>query len=229
VNPRAVHYANIFRVFAPYAPTFSTYSDGANDDLNMLLMGAIGADSTINVASMVFQYVRLLIAPHMDDTWCHQLADVIFALERQWSAGHVIDNHEIDTTVNVTLQLQSSFAKAGAYVGNWRFQMIFYRACYDAFVRHRLAREENDEGLALQQLARAASIGSIRAMAMAQQILTPSSPVSNGDAMVSLKLATHSGSLSLINAIDLRALCFIVGDVSFLACLLIPYPTLILG
>ena len=58
-----------------------------------------------------------------------------------------------------------------AQLRNWRFQQLLYRAYYDATIRARLRDETAREEAARSELQRASSVGSLAAIAAAEQRL----------------------------------------------------------
>src|SRR5690606_14456127 len=57
---------------------------------------------------------------------------------------------------------------------NWRWQMVLFRAYYDAYTKHRQQREQRDEDEALAALRTARTAGSRRAIAAARTALRTS-------------------------------------------------------
>ncbi|HKI70118.1 MAG TPA: hypothetical protein VKA67_11045, partial [Verrucomicrobiae bacterium] len=97
-------------------------------------------------------------------------AQGLLALERNWR-GPLISNEGVDTTL---LQFQAMEKAATPQLKlNWRFQQALYRAYYDATIRARLISETLQEQRAYEQLRRAKSVGSLKALNLAEAALAP--------------------------------------------------------
>jgi hypothetical protein len=181
INPRITQFQKIFQNHQPYTIGFSTYTDGATDDVNMMLWGALGWNSKTSLVEFAQQYTRLFV--HDEPPFIKRFAQVLFLQEQNW-----IDQDKIDHVLNEMNQLRVMLGDE-KYQNNWRFQMAYYRAYYDAYQQTRYIQEQSVEKDALTVLAGASQIGSLQAMNIAQDIL-------------SVKSRRN----------DLRGQCFIIAD-----------------
>ncbi len=164
INPRPTQQAAIFRRYMASSAGFVTYSEGCNDDVNKFLWSGLGWNPEANVADLLREYSRFLIAPEHEEGFTQAL----LGLEANWQ-GPLATNGGVATTLQ---QLQAMERGATPQLRqNWRFQQALYRGYYDAFIRARLAVETAQESRALGVLARAGETGSEKAMAEAEGIL----------------------------------------------------------
>jgi len=164
INPRPVGQAAIFELEKDDVIGWLTYSEGCNDDVNKAVWSALAWDPDTPIADVLRDYGRYFIADRLADPF----AQGLFALERNWRAP-LASNHGVITTL---LQFQEMEQSASPSLkGNWRFQMALYRAYYDAFIFRRLLHETELEAMVLEHLAQAPSIGSIEAIAAAEDLL----------------------------------------------------------
>lgn len=151
INPRPRQYGHIASLhlsqLGKNGVGFSSYSEGANDDVNKFVWSAVGwgtdlvdgqtgsgaaVTSTPNSTQLqaflqrtVLEYANLFIS----STHALELRDVVFGLEAAW-VGPLAQNakvHETLTTVR-WLQQQSTQAASRRMAGNWRWQQLQYRA-----------------------------------------------------------------------------------------------------
>lgn len=163
INPRPAEYAAIHNRFAPMSDGFISYSDGVHDDVNKTIFDALGWDPARQPRDILIEYARLHFSPAL----AAEIADAIFALERNWR-GSLVDNGAVEATL---LRWRDLEQRAPELAGNWRWQMCLLRAHYDAFVRRRLIQARQLEAEANAVLARAAELGSAKAMEQALAIL----------------------------------------------------------
>ena len=161
INPRPMHYAEIFRLWQDDAIGFLTYSEGCNDDVNKTVWSALGWDPD---ADVLRQYSRYFIGEPYGDA----CAQIILALERNWQ-GPLLTNAGVMTTLHQVQTLEKTVRPQVKF--NWRFQHLVYRAHYDAFLRTRLIYETNLEERAIEVLRRAERLGSPVALDEAEAIL----------------------------------------------------------
>jgi len=163
-NPQPVTARTIFQATAPSTVGFITYSDGAHDDVNKFLWSSLGWDPNSSMVDVCRQYARCFISSQFGE----QIAQSLFNLEANW-IGELATNSGVDITLR---QLQSIERDATPQMRlNWRFQLILYRAYYDAYVRHRLLNDIALEHRALECLRKADRTGSLIAMSQAERIL----------------------------------------------------------
>lgn len=163
INPRPVEYAAIHNRFAPMSDGFISYSDGAHDDVNKTIFDALGWDRSRLPRDIVIEYARLHFAPALAE----EIADAIFALERNWR-GSLVANGTVEGTLRLWRDLDR---RAPELAGNWRWQMCLLRAEYDAYVRRRLIQDRQLEAEANAILVQAGTLGSSQAIDQAMRIL----------------------------------------------------------
>lgn len=171
INPRPVDESKIFRLLAPYAIGFITYSEGCNDDVNKMIWSSLGWNPDANIADILREYGRYFIGYQYADAF----AQGLLALERNWR-GPLATNSDVDTTLDQFREMERSAAPG--LRENWRFQQALYRAYYDAYLRARLIYETGLEQQAVTELRDARELGSLAAMDRASRILdrTPDHP-----------------------------------------------------
>lgn len=163
INPRPAEYAAIHNRFAPMSDGFLSYSDGAHDDVNKTIFDALGWDPSRLPRDILIEYARLHFSPAL----APEIADAIFALERNWRGSL-----EANGAIEGTLLLWRDLARrAPSLAGNWRWQMLLLRAEYDAYVRRRLIQDRQLEAEANAVLAQAATLGSSKAIDQANAVL----------------------------------------------------------
>ncbi|HUT29763.1 MAG TPA: hypothetical protein VMX13_08225 [Sedimentisphaerales bacterium] len=164
VNPRPVAYTKIFRDLQQYAIGFITYSEGCNDDFNKVLWSCLGWDPDMKTEDIAVEYSRYFISPR----YAQKFAQGLFGLERNW-AGPLKDNDGVYETLKLFQEMEKNATPQEKL--NWRFQQGLYRAYYDAYVKARLHYETELEQQAKDVLKTAGDIGSLAAMAKAEDIL----------------------------------------------------------
>jgi len=164
INPRPRDEAAIFHYAAPSSVGFSTYSEGVNDDVNKIVWSGLGWNPDQPVETILREYARYFIDPKFET----QFVAGLLSLERNWR-GPLLSNPGIETTF---LQFQEMENQATPQMlRNWRFLQALYRAYYDAYVRARLINETALQQRATFALRAAPQVGSMAAMAEAEQIL----------------------------------------------------------
>ncbi|MDQ1255834.1 MAG: hypothetical protein QG656_428 [Candidatus Hydrogenedentes bacterium] len=164
INPRPLHYAQIFRLWKEEAIGFLTYSEGCNDDVNKTVWSALGWDPDADVVDVLRQYARYVVAPSHEEG----CAQVLLALERNWH-GPLLTNTGVMTTLAQVRELERTATPQIRL--QWRFQQIVYRAYYDAFLRTRLLYETDLEEQAMAVLRRTDRLGAPIALDQAEALL----------------------------------------------------------
>lgn len=164
INPRPMHYAQIFRLWDQEAVGFITYSEGVNDDVNKILWSELGWDPETPEIDILRDYGRYLIG----DSYGDDFAQILLALERNWQ-GPLLTNTGVMTTLEQVRDLER--AVPPQVLLNWRFQQVQYRAYYDAYVRTRLVYETDLEERAMDVLRQAERVGVDLALREAESIL----------------------------------------------------------
>ncbi|MEZ6053515.1 MAG: hypothetical protein R3C02_19335 [Planctomycetaceae bacterium] len=164
VNPRPRGQAHIFRLLDEYSDGFLTYSEGCKDDVNKVIWSGLGWDPETPVIDILRQYSRYFIG----DEYTDDFAQALLALEANWE-GPLLVNDRVDTTLE---QVQDMERRASPeLLKNWRFQMVLYRAYYDAYVRSRLLYETDLEERAMDVLRTATDGSSLAAVDQASEML----------------------------------------------------------
>jgi hypothetical protein len=163
INPRPAEYAAIHNRFAPMSDGFLSYSDGIHDDVNKTIFDALGWDPTRLPRDILVEYARLHFSPELAE----EIADGIFALERNWR-GPLDANGSVEGTLRLWRELER---RTPGLAGNWRWQMCLLRAEFDAYVRRRLIQDRRLESEANAVLAQAGAVGSTSAIERASGVL----------------------------------------------------------
>lgn len=163
-SPRPLDQAIIFRHAAPYAIGSLTYSEGVNDDVNKIVWSALGWNPEADVKQILREFARYFISPRLEE----QVAEGLLSLERNWR-GPLAANSGVDTTFAQFRQMEREASPRDLL--NWRFQQMLFRACFDEYVKQRLAYETALENQAMEKLRGAAEMGSLPAMREADRIL----------------------------------------------------------
>lgn len=168
INPRPMDETTIFRHYAPYMNGFVTYSEGVNDDVNKFIWSALGWSAQARPMETLREYARYFDGD--DGFRSEALAQGLVDLEKNW-AGPLAANDGVEATLRHFEEMQKAASPAQA--ANWRFEEALYRACTDAYERHRLIAETGQERRALRFLADAERTGSAQAMENAERALAP--------------------------------------------------------
>jgi hypothetical protein len=164
INPRPQAMASIYRLLHTNTIGFITYSEGCNDDVNKIIWSALGWNRDADVSEVLRDYSRYFISPAHAD----RFAEGLLLLEKNWQSSPRT-SRQVDQTLSHFKALESEATPQEKL--NWRFQQAFYRARYDAYLRHRSIFEGLAEEQALAQLRDAPNAGSLAAMSNAQKIL----------------------------------------------------------
>jgi len=119
------------------------YSEGVGDDVNKVIWSLLAAEPELTVADAVRQYSRYHFGSEHEDT----MADVIFGLEQNW-AGAIGADASVSTvrgTLAAAQLMEAYSAVSGANTGNWRLEMLLYRAYFDAAVQARYQFEQSQQ------------------------------------------------------------------------------------
>jgi hypothetical protein len=158
-NPMPLYYTDVFQRDAVFTGGFVSYSDGVHDDVNKVLWSQLGWDAKADVRNIVTEYCRFFFGGNVAE----KAADGISALEQNW-VGPIAGNETIGQTLNLWKKLE---AENQQLAGNWRWQQLVMRACYDAYIQKRQAYEKRLEEEAYDILGKAETIGADKAMAEA--------------------------------------------------------------
>lgn len=135
VNPRPVEFSIIHKLYSHYTIGSVSYSEGVHDDLNKMVWSLLEFDSDYPLREAVSDYVRFFLF----GTDTEKLADAIFGLEKNWE-GNPLNNPSINATYKAFCELKRDFPSLSE---NWRFLLLYFRACCDKLVLERM-KLEND-------------------------------------------------------------------------------------
>ena len=133
VNPRPVEFSTLHRLYSHYTIGSVSYSEGVHDDLNKMVWSLLEFDSNYSLREAVEDYVRFFF--YGADT--EKLTDCIFGLEKNWE-GNPQNNPSINATYKSFCELKRDYP---ALSENWRFLLLYFRACCDELVLDRIKFE----------------------------------------------------------------------------------------
>ncbi len=134
VNPRPTELRTLHRIFAPYTIGSVSYSEGVHDDVNKMIWSALEWDKDANIRDVLLDYSRYF----MNEADENIIADTIFLLEKSWQ-GDPVENPCIDFAYNNLCELKSKHENLSE---NWRFMLLYFRACCDKVVKLRRVFEQ---------------------------------------------------------------------------------------
>ena len=129
VNPRPTELRTLHRVFSPYTIGSVSYSEGVHDDVNKMLWSALEWDKDVDIREVLLDYSRYF----MNEADENIIADTIFLLEKSWQ-GDPVENPCIEVAYNNLCALKE---KHKSLSENWRFMLLYFRACCDKVVKNR--------------------------------------------------------------------------------------------
>lgn len=133
VNPRPVEFSTLHRLYSHYTIGSVSYSEGVHDDLNKMVWSLLEFDSDYPLREAVSDYVRYFFF----GTDTEKISDAIFALEKSWE-GNPLNNPSINTTYKSFCELKCDYP---ALSENWRFLLLYFRACCDKLILERIKFE----------------------------------------------------------------------------------------
>ncbi len=133
VNPRPTELRTLHRLFAPYTIGSVSYSEGVHDDVNKMIWSALEWNKDADLREVLLDYGRFFIYEADEEV----IADTIFLLEKSWQ-GDPIENPCIDIAYNNLLGLKNEHPSLNE---NWRFMLLYFRACCDKIVKIRRSFE----------------------------------------------------------------------------------------
>ncbi len=162
-RPRAMR--QIFHRTLPSTCGIISYSDGIHDDFNKVMSIALAWDPETTAESILQDYGRAFFTTQQ----AKAVAEGLTRLETDWD----LPAHDSGAQVNATLAQWRAIGEAAPALPkeNWRFQMYLFRACYDAYVQHRVVAEGDAETHALEALRAARTLGPDESVAKAQAAL----------------------------------------------------------
>lgn len=129
VNPRPTELRKLHRIFAPYTVGGVSYSEGVHDDVNKMIWSALEWDENADLREILLDYARFF----MYGTDEEKIADGILMMERSWQ-GDPAENPCIDVVYTIFCELKADFPQLSE---NWRFMLLYFRACCDKLVKMR--------------------------------------------------------------------------------------------
>lgn len=163
INPRPLFYADLHDRIAGATDGAITYSDGAHDDVNKVIWSQRAWSADRAPMDVLHEYTRLFFGASVADA----AAEGIVALERNWE-GPLRTNSQVPATRAHWEALREAHPHLEA---DWRWQMLAFRASYDAYVRERQQAALALEAEATAALRAAGTTGSARAIAAARTAL----------------------------------------------------------
>lgn len=133
VNPRPAELYLLHRLFSQYTIGSVSYSEGVHDDLNKAVWSILEFNGEYPLKEAVGDYVRFFM--YGADT--EKLTDCLLGLEKNWDCDPIY-NPGIKNTYRDFCELKRDFPHLSS---NWRFEMHYFRACCDEFVREKRAFE----------------------------------------------------------------------------------------
>ncbi len=129
VNPRPTELRTLHRIFSPYTIGSVSYSEGVHDDVNKMLWSALEWDKDADIREVLLDYSRYF----MNEADENIIADTIFLLEKSWQ-GDPVENPCIEAAYSNLCTLKE---KHKSLSENWRFMLLYFRACCDKIVKDR--------------------------------------------------------------------------------------------
>lgn len=126
VDPRPLEILTLHRLYSPYTIGSVSYSEGVHDDVNKAVWCALEFDKNADLREILLDYSRFF----MYEGDPERLAAVIFALEKNWDCDPLY-NPSIDATYREFCALKKEYPLLSS---NWRFLLLYFRACADEFV-----------------------------------------------------------------------------------------------
>ena len=135
VNPRPVEFHTLHRLYSHYTIGSVSYSEGVHDDLNKMVWSLLEFNADYPLREAVSDYVRYFFFGA--DT--EKLTDCIFGLEKNWE-DNPQNNPSINATYKSFCELKCDYP---ALSKNWRFLLLYFRACCDSLVLDRIKFENS--------------------------------------------------------------------------------------
>lgn len=126
VCPRPTELLTLHRLYSQYTIGSVSYSEGVHDDVNKAVWCALEFDKNANLREILLDYARFFMYEGDPERLCN----AIFALEKNWDCDPLY-NPGIDFTFREFSSLRDEFP---ALWENWRFLLLYFRACTDEFV-----------------------------------------------------------------------------------------------
>eukprot|EP01052_Picozoa_sp_SAG31_P013614 SAG31_NODE_822_length_11777_cov_11.328738_6_plen_1264_part_00 len=139
------------------------YSEGLSDDVNKIVFSLLAAEPELSLDTVIRQYARYHFGAEHEEA----MTTVLFGLEENWR-GDIGRNTAVLHTLRTIQSVESQMTEAELRT-NWRFQAFLYRAYFDAHVQARFRFEMQQQERAYAALEQAPILGSIKALAEAQE------------------------------------------------------------
>lgn len=135
VNPRPREFQKLHRLYSPYTVGSVSYSEGVHDDVNKAVWSALEFDRDMPLDEILQDYARYF----MFGADYEKIADCIFALEDNWQADP-LHSPSVKNTYTAFCELKADYPFLSK---NWRFMLLYFRACCDMVVYLRRRFEES--------------------------------------------------------------------------------------
>lgn len=136
VNPRPQEFSALHRIFSPYTVGSVSYSEGVHDDLNKMVWSDLEFNPETNIRDSILDYARFF----MFKADAEKITDGIFGLEKNWDCDPLF-NPCIDYTYRLFCELKRDYL---FLYENWRFEILYFRACCDRFIRKKRLAETDE-------------------------------------------------------------------------------------
>jgi hypothetical protein len=152
INPRPESETDILRLSGPYSIGFISYSEGCNDDVNKFVWSSMGWNPEQPVIEPLRDFARFFVGAAYEEGFAQGLLN----LEKNWR-GSLAVNEQVDETLEGFEDMERRATPEVLH--SWRWQQAYYRANFDAYVRHRLLAETGQLTRARDVLSRVWEVG----------------------------------------------------------------------
>ncbi len=136
VNPRPNELKTLHSMFSHYTSGSVSYSEGVHDDVNKAVWSALEWNKNTSLEEILEDYGRLFMYGADEKL----IKELIFTLEKSWQ-GDALYSENVDLAYALAVKLKSDYPFLNE---NWRFILLYFRACCDKIVK---MRREFEEGL----------------------------------------------------------------------------------
>ncbi len=134
VNPRPTELKTLHSMFSPYTVGSVSYSEGVHDDVNKAVWSALEWNKNISLDEILEDYGRFFMYGADENL----IKELIFTLEKSWQ-GDALYSDNVSRAYALALKLKNDYAFLSE---NWRFMLLYFRACCDNIVKMRREFEE---------------------------------------------------------------------------------------
>lgn len=164
INPRPRDQKTIHNAYQQHFIGSLCYSEGINDDVNKF----IWLDQEMDPKTPVHETLRDYAGLFIDSSMAEELAQGFLSLEENLR-GPLSENTNVDVCLRQWITMDECLK--GYAKDNYRFEMGLIRACFDAYLKHRLINERALEREAYEALSGAGQLGTTAVMDKAETIL----------------------------------------------------------